>query len=361
MKRWILVSCLLGICSAMPYARHYSYSDPFHVWIHNFLPPHSSPPYWGKRRIHDHDTQQYEYTMPVHPPPLPSQQTPILHHGVQEQFPILVTNQIPFSTRQGQLQQYDIQPPFQQKLFAQQEGHHPVVQQLLPLDRQTQQLPFQEYSATLGQAIYPSLLGTPQEPVQQPQQRSIYPSLYYMPYVANQGAAPGRLGGIVSSEEMQGGGLGAPAYRAMSPDFFGMSAGFGNPPPNRLGQPGDYTVEDDQLGITEQPDVQGGANPAANPSGNGNSVVSLNNNLGGALSNANSNLMNPAGQSQGPAGGLQATVNPLVTQGLPDSFVPFEADTLMPLDPTMSPDAIYTPQTGYEAGQPQDGWHFQEP
>nr|XP_056704881.1 ameloblastin [Euleptes europaea] len=356
MKRWILVSCLLEICSAMPYARHYTYADPFHIWMHNFLPSHSSPPYWGKRRLHDHDTQQYEYTMPVHPPPLPSQQTPLQQPAIHEQFPFLLTNHIPFTTRQVQLQQYDIQPPFQQKSFPQTEGHHPVVQQQMPLDRQMQQLPFQEYSGTLGHAFYPSLLGAPQDPVQQPQQRSIYPSLYYLPYVANQGASPARLG-IVSSEEMQGGGLGAPAYRAMSPDLFSMGAGFGNPPPNRLGQPGDYTVEDDQLGITEQPDVQGGANQAANPPGNGN-------NPGGALSNPNGNLMNPAGQSKGPAGIPQATISPLATQGFPDSFIPFEADTPMQLDPTLSPDVIYTPQTGIEAGQPQigqDGWHFQEP
>ncbi|XP_048358821.1 ameloblastin isoform X1 [Sphaerodactylus townsendi] len=357
MKRWILVSCLLEICSAMPYARHYTYADPFHIWMHNFLPSHSSPPYWGKRRLHEHDTQQYEYTMPVHPPPLPSQQTPLQQTGLQEQFPFLLTNQIPYTTRQVQLQQYEIQPP-----FLQPEGHHPVVPQLLPQDRQTQQLPFQEYSGTLGQTIYPSFPGTPQDPVQQPQQRSVYPNLFYLPYVANQGVpgAPARLG-IVSSEEMQGGGLGATAYRAMSPNLFSMGSGFGNPPQNRLGQPGDYTVEDDQLGITEQPDIAGGANP----SGNGNNGVSVNgNNLGGALSNINSNLMNPAGQSKGPAGLPQATISPLATQGLSDSFVPFEADTPMPLDPTMSPDVLFTPQTGYEAGQPQigqDGWHFQEP
>ncbi|XP_060092361.1 ameloblastin [Heteronotia binoei] len=362
MKQWILLSCLLGICSAMPYARHYTYADPFHVWMHNFLPPHSSPPYWGKRRLHEHDTQQYEYSMPVHPPPLPSQQTPLQPPGMQEQFPFLLANQIPYTTRQIQLPQYDIQPPFQQKPFPQPEGRHPVVQQLLPPDRQTQQLSLQEYLGTLGQAIYPSLLATPQDPVQQPQQRSIFPSLYYLPYVANQGAPPARLG-IVSSEEMQGGGLGAPAYRAMSPDLFSMGAGFGSPPQNRLGQPGDYTVEDDQLGITEQPDIAGGAKQAANPSGIGNNIISINsNNPGGALSN--SNLMNPAGQSKGPAGIPQATVSPLATQGLPDSFIPFDADTPMPLDPTMFPDAMYTPQAGNEVGQPQiaqDGWHFQEP
>lgn len=149
----------------------------------------------------------------------------------------------------------------------------------------------------------------------------------------------------------------------MSPDFFPMGAGFGSPPQNRLGQPGDYTVEDDQLGITEQPDVPGGAKQAANPAGNGNNAISVNGNSpGGALSN--SNLMNPAGQSQGPAGIPQATVSPLATQGLPDSFVPFEVDTPMPLDPTMFPDAMYTPQAGNEIGQPQmgqNGWHFQEP
>nr|WIA59713.1 ameloblastin [Shinisaurus crocodilurus] len=394
MKQWILVvSCLLGICSTLPirpqhagipgigsislegmrqfgrpnmpnvlpqYAQPYTYADPFHsMWMHNFLPSHSSV-YWMSRRPQEHGTQQYEYSMPVHPPPLPSQQTPTLlqQPGIQEQPHYSFTHLIP--TRQVQLHRYDMQPPFQQNPFALPEGNQPVLQQQLPPpDRQTQQLPaVQEYSGTLGQAIYPGLHGTQQDPAQPSQQQSMYPSLYYMPYIANQGGAPARLG-IVSSEEMQGGGLGAPAYRAASPDLFAMDARFGNMPLNR-GQPGDYTVEDDQLGITEQPEVQGGANLGANPSGKGNNVIPLDGSQGGAVPNGNSNLFNPAGQSK-----AQATVNPLVTQGLPDSFIPLDAaDTAMPLDPTMFPDAIYTTNVGNEAGQPQVGqdvWHFQEP
>ncbi|XP_062984586.1 ameloblastin [Elgaria multicarinata webbii] len=396
MKQWILVSCLLGISSALPilpqhagipglgsisletlrqfgrpnmpnvqYAQPYTYNDPFHsMWMHNFLPSHSSF-YWIKGRPHKHETQQYEYSMPVHPPPLPSQQTPILiqQPEVIEQPHYAFVNLNP--TRQVQLQQYDMQPPFQQNPYALPEGNQPVLQQQLPPpDRQTQQLPaVQEYSGTLGQALHPGLHGTQQNPAQPPQQRSMYPGLYYLPYIANQGGAPARLG-IVSSEEMQGGGLGAPAYRAGGPNPFAMDAGFGNMPLNR-GQPGDYTVEDDQLGITEQPEVQGGANLGANPSGKKNNAIPFDGNLGGAVPNVNSNLLNPAGQSKGPTGVAQAAITPLATQGYLDSFIPLDAaDPTMPLDPTMFPDAIYPTNAVNEAGQPQVGqdvWHFQEP
>lgn len=162
----------------------------------------------------------------------------------------------------------------------------------------------------------------------------------------------------------QGGGLGASPYQAMGPDLFPMGSGFGNMPPKMLGQPGDFTVEDDQLGITEQPEVQGGANPGPNPSGTGTNIVPLDGTQGGALPNGNSNLQNPAGQSKGPSGVPQGTVTPLATQGFPDSFIPFEADPNMPLDPTMFPDPIYTTNVGNGGGQPQvglDGWHYQEP
>ncbi|XP_007425899.1 ameloblastin [Python bivittatus] len=361
MKQWIFVLCLLGSCSALPilprhagipgmgsisleYAQPYSYADPFHsMWMHNFLPSHSS--FYLIRQRPQHETQQYEYSMPVHPPPLPSQTTTLLQQpGIQEQPHYHYTHFIP--TRQMQIQNYDVQPAFQPNQFSPSEGNQPDVQQQpSPSDRQTQQ-------------IYPGLFGTQQNTAQQPQQRYIYPSLQYMSYVANQGAPTGL--GIVSSEEMQGGGFGAPAYRAAGPHLFPMDARFGNMPLNR-GQPGDYTVEDDQLGITEQPEVQGGANLGSNPSGRGNNVIPVDGNLGVALPNVNNNLLNPAAQSKGQPSAPQATALPPATH---DSFIPLEAaDTAMPLDPTMFPDSFYS-TGGNEAGQPQlsqNSWHFQEP
>ncbi|XP_044536969.1 ameloblastin [Gracilinanus agilis] len=51
----------------------FGYGKPFtSLWMHGLLPPHSSFP-WMQQR--EHETQQYEYALPVHPPPLPSQQT----------------------------------------------------------------------------------------------------------------------------------------------------------------------------------------------------------------------------------------------------------------------------------------------
>ncbi|XP_060616894.2 ameloblastin [Anolis sagrei] len=376
MKQWILVSSLLGICSALPlFPQHagipgmgsislertrqlgglnipsappqalpYSY-DPFHsMWGRSFLPSHTF--LWMTQGPQRQETQQYEYAMPVHPPPLPSLQPAIQfsESRLPEQPFFQFTNLIP--TRQVQIPQYNIQPPIQQT-FPQLEAHPPVdpQQQPLPAERQTHQ-------------IYPALHGTQQDPSQQQQQQQpMYPSLYYLPYVANQGAAPARLG-IVSSEEMQGGGYGAPAYRAAGPDLFPMDTRFGNSP---LNQPGDYTVEDDQLGITEQPDVKGGANAGANPSGKGNNAVLVDGTQGGALPNANSHLFNPAGQSQGLSGLAQATMAPHATQG---PFLSLDAaDPSMPLDSTMFPD-LYTTNVGNEPGLAhvgQDAWHFQEP
>lgn len=98
---------------------------PFSFWL--FVLPRSS--------------LQYEISMPVHPPPLPSQQTPILlqQPELQEQPLFQLINLIP--TRQVQLQQYDMQPPFQQKPFLLPEGNQPVVQQQ-PSERQPQQVSF---------------------------------------------------------------------------------------------------------------------------------------------------------------------------------------------------------------------------
>uniref|UniRef100_A0A8D2IMW0 Ameloblastin n=1 Tax=Varanus komodoensis TaxID=61221 RepID=A0A8D2IMW0_VARKO len=323
--------CLL--LQFLQYAQAYTYADPFHsMWMHNFLPSHSSF-YWMRPRPQGHETQQYEYSMPVHPPPLPSQQTPTLlqQPGIQEQPRYPFTNLVP--TRQVQQQQYDTQPPFQQNPFALPEGNQPVLQQQLPSpDRQTQQV------------------GLTNEPC--------FSVCAYCSGTSHSSYM------VLSSEEMQGGGLGAPAYRAAGPNFFALDARLGNMPVN-IGQPGDYTVEDDQLGITEQPEVQGGANPGANPSGKGNQGTPLEANQGGAMPNG-INLLHPASQSKGPSDPLaQATADPLATQGLLDGFIPPDAaDTAMPLDPTMFPEAIYTTNTGNEAGLPQagqDAWHFQEP
>ncbi|ETE66901.1 Ameloblastin [Ophiophagus hannah] len=296
--------------------------------------------------------------MPVHPPPLPSQTPTLLQQpGIQDQPHYHYAHFLP--TRQVQIQHYDVQPPFHPKQFSPSEGNQLGVQQQLSLDRHAQQLPaIQDYSGTLSQ-IYPGLLGTQQNTGQQPQQQSIYPNLQYMSYVANKGA-PTRLG-IVSSEEMQGGGFGAPAYRAAGPHGFPMDARFGNMPLNN-GQPGDYTVEDDQLGITEQPEVPKGVKLGPNPPNRGNNVIPVDINPRDALPNANSNLLNPAGQSKGQPNAPQATALP---PAIPDSFIPLEASsTPMPLDPTMFPDSFYSTSAGNEAGQPQviqSSWHLQEP
>uniref|UniRef100_A0A8C5RTD2 Ameloblastin n=1 Tax=Laticauda laticaudata TaxID=8630 RepID=A0A8C5RTD2_LATLA len=309
----------------------WDYADPFNsMWMHNFLPSHSS--FYLIRQRPQHETQQYEYTMPVHPPPLPSQTPTLLQQpGIQDQPHYHYTHFLP--TRQVQIQHYDIQPPFHSKQFSPSEGNQPGVQQQLSLDRHAQQV------SLISNCDTSNMRELSASPVQ---------------------IAPTRLG-IVSSEEMQDGGFGAPAYRAAGPHGFPMDGRFGNMPLNS-GQPGDYTVEDDQLGITEQPEVPKGVKPGSNPPNRGNNVIPVDINPRDALPNANNNLLNPAGQSKGQPNAPQATALPPAT---PDSFIPLEAtNTAMRLDPTMFPDSFYSTSAGNEAGIPQvsqSSWHLQEP
>uniref|UniRef100_A0A670YB88 Ameloblastin n=1 Tax=Pseudonaja textilis TaxID=8673 RepID=A0A670YB88_PSETE len=327
------------------------YADPFNsMWMHNFLPSHSS--FYLIRQRPQHETQQYEYTMPVHPPPLPSQTPTLLQQpGIQDQPHYHYTHFLP--TRQVQIQHYDIQPPFHPKQLSLSEGNQPDVQQQLSLDRHAQQVSLIsncDTSNMSGNCLTLLILDWHVSFL-------ICGLLIYMLLFIQ---APTRLG-IVSSEEIQDGGFGAPAYRAAGPHGFPMDGRFGNMPLNS-GQPGDYTVEDDQLGITEQPEVPKGVKLGPNPPNRGNNVIPVDINPRDALPNANNNLLNPAGQSKGQPNAHQATALP---PGTPDSFIPLEeTSTAMRLDPTMFPDSYYSTSAGNEAGQPQvsqSSWHMQEP
>lgn len=90
------------------------------------------------------NVSQYEYSMPVHPPPLPPGQTPVLPQqpGMHDQNPFQFINLDP--TKQVQLQQHNAQPPFQQAFqFPLPEGSQPTVQQQLPpSDKQKQKVSF---------------------------------------------------------------------------------------------------------------------------------------------------------------------------------------------------------------------------
>ncbi|KAM9587504.1 LOW QUALITY PROTEIN: ameloblastin [Morphnus guianensis] len=54
----------------LPQHGPYDYGEPFNsIWLAAFSHP------WLRQRPQEHERQQYEYTIPVHPLPLPSQET----------------------------------------------------------------------------------------------------------------------------------------------------------------------------------------------------------------------------------------------------------------------------------------------
>nr|AAK92227.1 ameloblastin [Caiman crocodilus] len=407
MNVWMLTLCLLGTGFALPmYPQHtgtrgmasmslemrqygrqnmnmlpqygrYDYGEPFNsVWLHGLLPPHSSFP-WLQQRPQEHETQQYEYAMPVHPPPLPSLQTPLQPQQprLQAQNPSLRST---LPTKQGQIQLNEALLPVQVGQPPLQQGELPgIQQQLIPADKQLQ-LPALEYSGHLGQVMYPIVHQlVHQGPMQPQQQPALHPALFYMSYAANQGGAPARLG-IVSSEEMLGGRGGVPAYGAMIPGFRGM--------PQDPALQGDFTTEDDNPATAHNPAIQGGANqgfsrgsrfPAVNRAGHGSAILLPDGTPAGHegfLPNINDmpgQGVNPVGQRGTPEVTPTATA-PELTQGIPDSFMTFGAEGTVPLgiqkevtaDPTMFPEAQHTLMAGNGAEQPQvmqDVWHFQEP
>uniref|UniRef100_A0A7M4FB83 Ameloblastin n=1 Tax=Crocodylus porosus TaxID=8502 RepID=A0A7M4FB83_CROPO len=390
MNVWMLTLCLLGTGFALPmYPQHtgtrgmasmsfevyygrYDYGEPFNsVWLHGLLPPHSSFP-WLQRRPQEHETQQYEYAMPVHPPPLPSQQTPLQPQQprLQAQNPSL-HSMLP--SKQGQIQQNDVLPPIQVGQPPLQQGELPGIQQLIPADKQLQvaiegqgglnQSPWKSMYPIVHQLVH-------QGPMQPQQQPALHPALFYMSYGANQG--------FLTFFSPQGGRGGAPAYGAMIPGFRGM--------PQDPALQGDFTTEDDNPATAHNPAFQGGANqgpsrgsrfPALNPAGHGSAILFPEGTPAGQegfLPNINDmpgQEVNPVGQ-RGTLGVTPTAAAPELTQGIPDSFMPFGAEGTVPLgiqkevtvDPTMFPESQRTLMAGNGAEQPQvmqDAWHFQEP
>ncbi|XP_030048004.1 ameloblastin [Microcaecilia unicolor] len=453
MKGWTLILCLVGRSFALPIfpqlaVRHgmgsvsletrpfgspygmgvnkmpsypgYGYKEPFvTMWTHGFLPPHLSN-MWRPQRPQEHENQQYEYNLPVHPPPLPS--LPTLFQPQQPGLPALNLPQQPtvMPVQQGQ------QPAIQQGQPALQQGEPTLIQQqVAPADGQPQQIyPFiyklmhqepkqqvPEQQTPMQQVPTQQLPGLQipmqqvpmqqvpmqqlpglqvpmqQVPMQPPQQQPLYPGLYYMPYTAGNRGAPARLG-IVSSEEIQGGMAGMGAYSAIYPGFVGMGPGFGGMPQNP-GFQGDFTVEDDlpakggqaigQGGVVQFPNGNipaVGANPVP-----GQTVIIPEGNPaapGPVLPNPNiyyPNLgLDPVGQSKLPMGITPASV-PAVTDDTFANYLPVGTEATTPLgiqqeipmtfaESTVSPDIQGISFVENEFRQPlvmQDQGYFQEP
>ncbi|XP_036620873.1 ameloblastin [Trichosurus vulpecula] len=335
----------------------FGYGKPFNpIWLHGLLPPHSSFP-WLQQR--EHETQQYEYALPVHPPPLPSQQP---QKPGQKNF--LQPSPAPDATQHG-----PPQPPL-----------NPGQNHGLPEDRALGQQP----GGPLGRAGRPEMFPMgrliSEGPEQKTEKAPLYPRMFYVPIGANQLNAPGRLG-MLSSEEMMGGRGGPMGYGSMFP---GMKSGFGEMPQNPA-MGGDFTLEHDlPTGASKPPGLEeGGAQgspvPEADPE-NAENPAFLPEEIpwarGGILSfpkgRVSKSGRGPAGQIKRPLKGTPPTSEPGMTLGPSDITESFGTDITTPLaildegplDITVEPDTHHTSVQGNKALQPQiieDVWHFQEP
>ncbi|XP_059867701.1 ameloblastin [Delphinus delphis] len=347
------------------------------LWMHGLLPPHSSFP-WMRPR--EHETQQYEYSLPVHPPPLPSQ--PSLQPPQPGQKPFLQPTVV--TSVQNTVQKGIPQPPIYPGHPPLQQSEGPMIQQVAPSEKPSKtELPGMNFADPQDPSMFPIARLISLGPVPQNKPPPLYPGIFYMSYGANQLNAPARLG-IMSSEEMAGGRGGPMAYGAMFPGFGGMRPGLGGMPPNPA-MGGDFTLEfDSPAAGTKGPEKgEGGAQgppvPEANPADLENPALLSElapGALGGLVANPKGNIPNlargPAGQSRGPLRVTPAAADPLMTPGLADVYETYSADETTTLglqeettvDSTVTPDSQHTSMPGNKAQQPQikhDAWHFQEP
>ncbi|XP_069083514.1 ameloblastin [Pleurodeles waltl] len=221
MGLWTMVWCLIGTSFALPiypqqggmpgmasmsYERMRPYGSPNGVningmsmrpqygfgdrfpswWMHG--PPAAYP--WMPLRPREHETQQYEYALPVHPPPLPAQQIPIQPPQPGLQAPSL-PQQPPFLIP---VRQEPVQPgqqhSIQEYLPALQQGEQTLVQQqVAPPEGQPQQLPMWDYTDQNGQSLFPLIqkwlqygsMQPVQPPLEQGPVQAVQPQLHQGP------------------------------------------------------------------------------------------------------------------------------------------------------------------------------------
>uniref|UniRef100_A0A8C6FTI9 Ameloblastin n=2 Tax=Moschus TaxID=68410 RepID=A0A8C6FTI9_MOSMO len=349
------------------------------LWMNGLLPPHSSFP-WMRPR--EHETQQYEYSLPVHPPPLPSQ--PSLQPQQPGQKPFLQPSVV--TSIQNAVQKGVPQPPIYQGHPPLQQAEGPMVeQQVAPSEKPpTTELPGMDFADPQDPPMFPIAHLISRGPMPQNKPSPLYPGIFYVTYGANQLNAPARLG-IMSSEEMGGGRGGPLAYGAIFPGFGGMRPSLGGMPHNPdMG--GDFTLEfDSPVAATKGPEKgEGGAQDSPVPEAHladPESPALLSelapSALEGLLTNPQGNIPNlargPAGRSRGFLMGVTpAAADPLMTPGLAEVYETYGADETTTLglqeettvDSTATPDIQHTLMPRNKAQQPQikhDAWHFQEP
>uniref|UniRef100_A0A8D0NNC3 Ameloblastin n=2 Tax=Sus scrofa TaxID=9823 RepID=A0A8D0NNC3_PIG len=407
MKDMVLILCLLKMSSAVPVSKscrgcpsrditmrqlgslqglnmlsqysRFGFGKSFNsLWMHGLLPPHSS---FQWMRPREHETQQYEYSLPVHPPPLPSQ--PSLQPQQPGQKPFLQPTVV--TSIQNPVQKGVPQPPIYQGHPPLQQVEGPMVQQqVAPSEKPPEaELPGLDFADPQDPSMFPIARLISQGPVPQDKPSPLYPGMFYMSYGANQLVSHLIIVSLVNVF-FQGGRGGPLAYGAMFPGFGGMRPNLGGMPPNSA-KGGDFTLEfDSPAAGTKGPEKgEGGAEGSpvaeantADPESPALFSEVASGVLGGLLANPKGKIPNlargPAGRSRGPPGVTPADADPLMTPGLADAYETYGADettTLglqeeMTMDSTATPYSEHTSMPGNKAQQPQikrDAWRFQEP
>ncbi|XP_063281365.1 ameloblastin [Pelobates fuscus] len=321
--------------AALPQLSRFGYNDPYStLWLHGLLPPHVTYP-WLHQRPQLLDNQQFEYALPIHPPPLPGVQAP-----AQPQNPTQETQNDPQSTGSSVKAEQLLHQPYMPLGYPKLPQTMPTLapQNGAPPDGQIQTVALYMYQTIMNKLLQQGAGDTGPDPAGVPpvQQQHPYPGLVFMQY-GGAGGPPARLG-VMSSEEMQGGRAGAAhAFNGLYPGLLQMGSGFGGIPQNPVFQ-GDFTVEDDSPAAGRQPVGQGAAHsPIDNPSlvGSNPSLPGLEGSpigQGEAMPfpiNVPNFALNPLGQSKLPPHVTPPNVSQL-NHDTGAGFAPYGIDETMP-------------------------------
>ncbi|XP_069832861.1 ameloblastin [Dendropsophus ebraccatus] len=310
--------------TALPQFSRFGYNDPYSsLWLHGLLPTHSTFP-WLHQRPQMPDNQQFEYAVPIHPPPLPGVADPAK----------------PNQDTQAGTQKQPTTEQFMQSLLPL--GYPNPADPTLtppkggPADGQIQTVALFMYQTIMNKLLQQGAGDPVPDPAAGPptQQQHLYPGLFFMNYGGGPGGPPARLG-VMSSEELQGGRAGAAhALNSLYTSLLGAGSGLGRLPQNPAFA-GDFTIEDDSPGAGVNPAGQGAAkNPAENPSvvGSNPPIPGLEGvppGQGDAMLFPNMNqpnmAFNPLGQSMFPPA-VTPAYTPKVTLDAALGFAPYGID-----------------------------------
>ncbi|XP_018408775.1 PREDICTED: ameloblastin [Nanorana parkeri] len=320
--------------TALPQLSRFGYDDST-LWLHGLLPPHMYP--WLHQRSQMPDNQQFEYALPIHPPPLPG--VPSVGQPAKfGQDGQTVPQQSPATSAKAD--QLVHQPVLPLGFPNIQQGDPTLIPPKGgPADGQIQTVALFMYQTIMNKLLQQGAADHVPDPAGVPpiHQQHPYPNLFFMNYGTGPGLPPARFG-MMSSEEMQGGaGAGAGAAHPLSylyPGLLGVGPSLGGKPLNPA-MAGDFTIEDDSPGAGVKPAGQGVAQiPAEIPQ-----VAGLNPSMSGlegippgqidTLQFPNIHLpnmgLNPLGQSKGPLPVTPANV-PKLTHDTAAGFAPYGID-----------------------------------